>query len=47
MTEDHQLRVWEPSAGDELNMSGSGALLVATDTDLDGKQIFLDPPAPK
>jgi hypothetical protein len=47
MKEDHQLRVWEPSAGDELDVPGSGALLVTTDTDLDGKRTFLDPPVPK
>ena len=47
MTEDHRLRVWEPSVGDELDVLGSGALLVATGTDLDRKRTFLDPPASK
>jgi hypothetical protein len=40
-------RVWEPSAGDELDVPGSGALLVATGSDLDGKRTLLNPPAPK
>ena len=47
MNEDHRLRVWEPSAGDELEMSDSGGLLDATGTGLDGIRTFLNPRAAK
>ena len=35
------------AAGDERDVPGSGALLVATGTDLDGIRTFLNPPVPK
>jgi hypothetical protein len=47
MNVDHWLRVWEPSAGDELVVPSSGGLLDATGTGLDRIQTFLDPLAPK
>jgi hypothetical protein len=47
MNVDHRLRVWEPSAGDELVVPGSGGLQDAICTGLDGIQTFLDPPAHK
>ena len=47
MNVDHRLRVWEPSAGDELVVSGSGGLLDATGTGVDEIRTFPNPPAPK
>jgi len=46
MNVNHQLRVGEPSAGDDLRVLGSGGLRDATGTGLDGIRTFLNPPAP-